>query len=109
MTPGDLATKVGRSAMAPAEAESPLEVGLIAGRAWHWLLALALPLSAAALAFADQAVFLLFGPDFDDAVGPLRILTVASIVAIPAALLGMCSYLGNSPGRRSSSRSRHSR
>lgn len=72
-----------------SEADGPDAVGRIAARAWHWLLALALPLSAAVFVFAEQVVLVLFGPDFEDGVMALRVLTLASIVAILASILGM--------------------
>lgn len=72
-----------------SEAHGPAAVGQIAARAWHWLLALALPLSVAVLVFADQVVLVLFGAQYEQGAAALRVLTLSSIVAILSSLLGM--------------------
>jgi O-antigen/teichoic acid export membrane protein len=58
------------------------------GRVWHWLAVTALPLFVGLALFAPLAVAIAIGPQYDGAIGLLRVLAVAGMLSVMANFLG---------------------
>jgi O-antigen/teichoic acid export membrane protein len=57
-------------------------------RVWHWLVVTALPLFVGLALFAPLAVRIAVGPQYDGAIGLLRVLALAGMLSVMANFLG---------------------
>jgi O-antigen/teichoic acid export membrane protein len=69
-------------------AGSPEEVNRLLANLWRWLLVSVGMLCWAILCFAPAVVALFYGPGYESAIGPLRILMLAGLAALASNLLG---------------------
>jgi O-antigen/teichoic acid export membrane protein len=71
-------------------AKQPDQLSRLAARLWHWLTAIGLPASVGTAVFADPLISVVFGPEYQQAAGVLRILALASVFALMVNVLGTC-------------------
>jgi O-antigen/teichoic acid export membrane protein len=71
-----------------SHAGSRRDLEIIGARVWHWLMVVAVPLSAGVLIFAPAVVTLTIGNDYRGADQLLRVLSLAGVIGIAASYFG---------------------